>query len=104
MEAYTGAAYYGSDCPMVITNRHFTRPAIQLASRIGVQLWDREAMTTNLVLKMHKVLDYEINRPNYSMKNLIVMLDDIRTPFPQASEKNVNIKYLIQLFRRLGGL
>lgn len=104
MEVYTGAAFYGCENSMVITNRHFTRPAIHLSSRVGVQLWDREALSTNLVLKIHKILDYETNRPNLSIKNLMIMLDDVKSPLKPISKKNFDIEYLIALFRRLGGL
>ncbi len=46
-EAFAGAAYYDCNIPVVITNRHFTEAAKQLADQIGVRLWDRET-----VLKM----------------------------------------------------
>lgn len=41
-EAYTGATYYNCHVPVVLTNRHFTRQAQELAEKTNVLLWDRE--------------------------------------------------------------
>lgn len=39
-EAYSGAAYYDAQVPVVMTNQSFTRAAVQTADRLGVALWD----------------------------------------------------------------
>lgn len=43
-EAYTGMSYYGANDAYVITNQYFTKSAQELAHRIGVSLWDRDAL------------------------------------------------------------
>lgn len=40
-EAYTGAKFYNCDVPAVLTNRYFTKQAIEMARKTGVLLWDR---------------------------------------------------------------
>lgn len=40
-EAYSGAAYYGGFIPVVMTNQTFTEAALNMASTLNVQLWDR---------------------------------------------------------------
>lgn len=42
MEAYTGAAYYQCDVAVVCTSNYFTNAAKEQASKVGVQLWDRD--------------------------------------------------------------
>ena len=39
-EAYSGAAFYDCDVPVVMTNTGFTASATELADTIGVMLWD----------------------------------------------------------------
>ena len=41
-EAYSGKVYYGCHVAAVLTNRHFTRSARELAESNRVLLWDRE--------------------------------------------------------------
>ena len=43
-EAYAGAKYYDCHVPVVITNRHFTRQAQDMAKKNNVLLWDREML------------------------------------------------------------
>ena len=38
-EAYAGAAFYGCDVAVVMTNSTFSDSATELAHRIGVKLW-----------------------------------------------------------------
>lgn len=40
-EAYSGKAYYNCHVGVVLTNRYFTRSAIELAQKNGILLWDR---------------------------------------------------------------
>lgn len=40
-EAYSGAAYYKRQVPVVMTNQTFTAAAIQMAAKTGVTLWGR---------------------------------------------------------------
>lgn len=40
-EAYTGRDYYKSNVAVVLTNRGFTKSAIETAKAVGVILWDR---------------------------------------------------------------
>ncbi len=44
-EVYTGAKYYNCHVPVVLTNQHFTKQAIELAKITNVLLWDREYLT-----------------------------------------------------------
>jgi len=41
-EVLAGKAYYGCQIGVVMTNRHFTKGAQELAQKTGVLLWDRE--------------------------------------------------------------
>ena len=43
-EAFAGKTFYNCHIAAVLTNRHFTRSAQELASRNGVLLWDREKL------------------------------------------------------------
>ena len=43
-EAYSGKTYYGCHVGVVLTNRYFTRSAIDLAERNGILLWDRNKL------------------------------------------------------------
>ena len=43
-EAYSGAAYYGRQIPVVMTNQYFTDAAKEIALRTGVRLWDRDIL------------------------------------------------------------
>ena len=41
--------YYHANIGIVLTNRHFTRNAKELADAIGVILWDRESLENLIV-------------------------------------------------------
>lgn len=43
-EAFAGKTFYGCHVAAVLTNRHFTRSAKELAESNGVLLWDREKL------------------------------------------------------------
>lgn len=43
-EAFSGKSYYGCHVAVVLTNRHFTRSAKDLADSNHVLLWDREKL------------------------------------------------------------
>ena len=43
-EIFTGKAYYNCDIAVVITNSYFSKPAISMAKKIGVKLWDRQKL------------------------------------------------------------
>ena len=43
-EAYSGMAYYDCDEAIVLTNSFFTPQATEAAEKLGVILWDREAL------------------------------------------------------------
>lgn len=43
-EAYSGARFYDCHVPVVLTNRYFTKSAIELAKKNGVLLWDRDKL------------------------------------------------------------
>lgn len=49
-EAYSGKTYYNCHVGIVLTNRYFTRSAVDLAKSNGILLWDREYLL-NLVKK-----------------------------------------------------
>jgi restriction system protein len=40
-EIYAGRDYYGRMVGVVMTNQYFTQPAVELASRLNIMLWDR---------------------------------------------------------------
>lgn len=43
-EAYSGKAYYNCHVGVVLTNRYFTRSAVELAQKNGILLWDRSKL------------------------------------------------------------
>ena len=43
-EIYAGKDYYGRMVAIVMTNQYFTAPAREIASRLNVILWDRDAL------------------------------------------------------------
>lgn len=43
-EAYSGKAYYNCHVGVVLTNRYFTRSAVELAQKNGILLWDRSRL------------------------------------------------------------
>jgi hypothetical protein len=48
-EAVAAKGYYDADDAMVVTNRHYTRQAIELARKNRVTLWDREQLISVLL-------------------------------------------------------
>jgi restriction system protein len=40
-EVYAGRDYYGRMVGVVMTNQYFTQPAVELAQRLNIMLWDR---------------------------------------------------------------
>lgn len=58
-EAYSGAAFYKCDIAVVMTNNTFTKPAVQLANSLGVQLWskkDEKCMKAGKLENSHKIV------------------------------------------------
>ena len=56
-EVYAGKAYYDRMVGVVMTNQYFTQPAVDLAQKLNVMLWDRgyvDAMTDEDVKARHK--------------------------------------------------
>ena len=45
-EAYAGKAYYKADIAVVMTNRYFTKSALQMAKSTNVILWNRDTLNT----------------------------------------------------------
>lgn len=43
-EAHAGKTFYGCNVAVVMTNRHFTPSAVELAGQTGVVLWDRDKL------------------------------------------------------------
>lgn len=81
-EAFSGAAYYNRQIPVVMTNQTFTAAAIKTANKTGVVLWGRDVLKRMLendisvpaplrVLK--SVLRYLIGRPAAIAATLIVI-------------------------------
>ena len=47
-EVYAGRDYYDRMVGVVMTNQYFTQPAVELAGKLNIMLWDRgyiDAMT-----------------------------------------------------------
>ncbi|SDA78720.1 Restriction endonuclease [Butyrivibrio sp. INlla18] len=40
-EIYAGRDYYGRMVGVVMTNQYFTQPAVELAQKLNIMLWDR---------------------------------------------------------------
>ena len=40
-EVYAGRDYYGRMVGVVMTNQYFTQPAVELANKLNIMLWDR---------------------------------------------------------------
>ena len=40
-EVYAGRDYYGRMVGVVMTNQYFTQPAVELAQKLNIMLWDR---------------------------------------------------------------
>ncbi|MCR5669578.1 MAG: restriction endonuclease [Butyrivibrio sp.] len=40
-EIYAGRDYYGRMVGVVMTNQYFTQPAVELAKKLNIMLWDR---------------------------------------------------------------
>lgn len=43
-EVYTATNYYNASLGMIVTNSFFTKPAITLAEKSGVKLWNRDTL------------------------------------------------------------
>ena len=43
-EAYAGRDYYDRMVGAVLTNQHFTQPAVEAAEKLKILLWDRERL------------------------------------------------------------
>ncbi len=41
-EVYAGRDYYGRMVGVVIANQYFTQPAVEMADRLNIMLWDRD--------------------------------------------------------------
>ena len=41
MEIYAGRDYYDRMVGVVMTNQYFTQPAVELAKKLNIMLWDR---------------------------------------------------------------
>jgi restriction system protein len=41
-EVYAGRDYYGRMVGAVMTNQYFTQPAVDMASKLNIMLWDRD--------------------------------------------------------------
>ncbi len=50
-EIVAAKAYYGADKCMVVTNSYFSDAAVELAKANNVELWDRETLFKNKILK-----------------------------------------------------
>lgn len=48
-EIYSGKAYYRADKAIVVTNSYFTHAARHLAREIGVELWDRARLKSEIL-------------------------------------------------------
>lgn len=53
-EAYSGMMYYKCDRAMVITNSSFTKPAMQMAHKLGVELMGNVCMQESFKPKVYK--------------------------------------------------
>lgn len=54
--------YYDANVGVVLTNRYFTRQAKELASKIGIVLWDRDFLISLIDSKADIVSDARIPR------------------------------------------
>ncbi len=57
-----GMKYYDANVGVVLTNRYFTRQAKELASKIGIVLWDRDFLISLIDSKADIVSDARIPR------------------------------------------
>jgi restriction system protein len=53
-EVYTAKAYYQADHALAVTTTRFTRPALKLAEKLGVECWDREKIEAELRKTLYK--------------------------------------------------
>ena len=55
-EVFAGKMYYNCDKVAVLTNNFFTKSAISLAKKTGVELWDRRKLLEliNIAIKQNK--------------------------------------------------
>ena len=74
-EAFAGAAYYGCDRAMVISNNDFSKSACDLAKRINVELMARvDPSSTDVNVNMQHRLNLDYDR--YWLDNIAVLQDD----------------------------
>ncbi len=45
-QAYAGKDYYDCMVGVVMTNQYFTSPAVKMASKLNIMLWDRDYITS----------------------------------------------------------
>lgn len=55
-EVFAGKSFYQCDIAVVLTNSTFTKGAIELASKIGVELWDGRRLSQYMNIVMQKAL------------------------------------------------
>jgi len=53
-ETFTAAAFYQANRALVITSSRFSRPALELANKLGVECWDWERLLQEL--RNHQLL------------------------------------------------
>lgn len=65
-EVYTGKCFYDCDMAIVVTNSHFSAPAIAVAKKLDVGLIDRELLEC-LILKSYKERKYILDNLIYHL-------------------------------------
>lgn len=65
-EVYTGAHYYNCTLSLVVTNSHFSNPAISVAQKLNVGLIDRDILS-NLISASSREREYIIDNIIYSL-------------------------------------
>lgn len=53
-EIYTATNYYNAQLGMIVTNSFFSKPAISLAEKSGIKLWNRENLDRIINLKSYE--------------------------------------------------
>lgn len=65
-EVYTGKSFYDCDMAVVITNSHFSAPAIAVSEKLDVGLIDRETLV-DLISKPYKERKYILDNLIYKL-------------------------------------
>jgi len=107
-EAYSGKEFYGCHIGAVLSNRHFTPSAIELASKNRILLWDREYLINLLQnANLYKEQDnYNQNTENSSIdieKSVIDMGTTSAIDINQSPEKKYTVKLVAvdkKIFRK----